>query len=679
MTEQKTYKHWKLEYDEANILWLHFDMDHSSVNLLSSQVFEELDSILDDLATNLPQGVVILSSKKDSFIFGADIKEFTELENQNQAVAFLERGHALMNKLEALPRPTVSMIHGMCLGGGTELSLACDYRVISTETCSRIGLPEIKLGIFPGYGGTVRSIRRAGPLASMNMMLTGRALTARVAKKIRLVDEAVPLRQLKHAARRFVIDAPKTKKLGLVPRLANHKLLRPFIASQMRKQVAKKAKQKHYPAPYRLISLWENYADNPREMLKQEINEVSKLAITDTARNLVRVFFLQETLKKHGKQIDFKAKHVHVIGGGIMGGDIASWCAIKGYNVSVQDQDPERLAQTTQRAFASFKKKYKKDRRAIVAANDRLMMDHKGIGITQADIIIEAIFEDVDVKRQLYKSIEPRMKNEAILATNTSSIKLEDLSSSLSNPGRLVGLHFFNPVALMPLVEIIHGSETDRKTIQQASAFARSIGKLPLPVKSSPGFLVNRILMPYLLEAVIMVDEGIPPESIDKAATDFGMPMGPIELADAVGLDICKNVASILSSAMAIELPKNLENIVKAGNLGKKTGSGFYQYKKGKVQKNKMAQYDNMQEIQDRLIMKLLNESVACLREGIVENEDMIDAGVIFGTGFAPFRSGSIHHIHKEGVENLTAKISVLEKRFGDRFKADEYWKNLKD
>ena len=678
MSELKKYKHWKLELDNSNILWLHLDMENSGVNLLSSKVFAELDPILTDIEKEIPQGVIILSDKKDSFIFGADIKEFTELEDQEQAIVFLERAHALMNRLEALSCPTVSMIHGMCLGGGTELSLACRYRVISTESCSRIGLPEIKLGIFPGYGGTVRSIRRAGPLAAMNMILTGRALTATAAKRTGLVDEAVPLRQLKHAARRFVMDAPKPKKLSLLQRLANHNFFRPLIASKMRKQVALKAKPEHYPAPYRLIDLWKNFGNRPKEMLKQEIQEVSKLAIDDAAQNLVRVFFLQETLKKHGKETNFKAKHVHVIGGGIMGGDIASWCAIKGYRVSVQDQDPERLAQTTKRAQASFKKKYKKDRLAIVAANDRLIMDHKGVGIAQADIIIEAIFEDAEVKRQLYQSIEPQMKADAILATNTSSIMLEDLSSSLKNPGRLVGLHFFNPVALMPLVEIIHGDNTDQITIQQASAFARSIGKLPLPVKSSPGFLVNRILMPYLLEAVIMLNEGIAPESIDKAATDFGMPMGPIELADAVGLDICKNVASILSKTTGIELPKNLEQIVATGNLGKKTGSGFYKYKKGKVQKNKKVQHHNLQEMQDRMIMKLLNESVACLREGIVENEDMIDAGVIFGTGFAPFRSGSIHHIYKEGADNLIAKMNVLEESFGKRFKPDEYWQKLK-
>jgi 3-hydroxyacyl-CoA dehydrogenase/enoyl-CoA hydratase/3-hydroxybutyryl-CoA epimerase len=670
-------KHWKLERDAADIAWLHLDMADSKVNLLKGEVIEELDSLLDKFANDMPNGLVILSDKNDSFIFGADIQEFTTLENMDQAQAFLDRGHDLMNKLAALPCPTVSMVHGICLGGGTELSLACKYIVASDDKATRIGLPEIKLGIFPGYGGTARSIERCGPLAAMDIMLTGRALPSRTAKRIGLVDEVVPLRQLKHAARHFAMTAPKRKDPGFVKRLLNNPLLRPVIAGQMRKQVSRKAKKEHYPAPYSLIDLWQKHAGNPKRMLMEEAKTVARLATTETARNLVRVFFLQEEMKRKGKQTAYKPEHVHVIGGGIMGGDIASWCAIQGYSVSVQDQSPERLAASYKRAQASFKKKYKRDRRAIIAAGDRLMMDHKGHGVSKADLVIEAIFEDADVKRNLYQEIEPRMKEDAILATNTSSIMLEDLSSSLSKPGRLVGLHFFNPVAMMPLVEIIRGSETDEIVMQQASAFARDIGKLPLPVKSSPGFLVNRILMPYLLEAVTMVSEGIPAEVIDKAATDFGMPMGPIELADTVGLDICKNVAVILSQALNTPLPGNLENMVESGQLGKKSGSGFYQYKKGKPIKNKSARYSNTQEVQDRLIMRLLNEATACLREGIVESDEMIDAGVIFGTGFAPFRGGPINHIRTAGIDKLGSKISELEKTFGDRFKADTAWKNL--
>ena len=667
---------WKVERDANNIAWLHFDMPEASANLLSQAAIKELSDILKELENNLPKAVIIASNKKGSFIFGADIKEFTVLDNKEQALAFMHKGHALMNQLEALPCPTVSMIHGLCFGGGTELSLACDYIVAADDNKTKIGLPEIKLGIHPGYGGTARSIERCGPLAAMNIMLTGSALSARAAQKIKLIDEMVPLRQLKAAAEKYALSAPARKKLPLLTRLTNSSLLRPLIASQMRKQVAAKAKAEHYPAPYSLISLWQKHGGNKKRMLEEEAIAVADLATTITARNLIRVFFLQENLKSQGKQTKFDVEHVHVIGGGIMGGDIASWCAIQGYSVTVQDQSPEALAKTIKRAQYSFKKKFKRDRRAIRDANDRLMADHRGAGVPRADIIIEAIFEDKDVKRSLYESIEPRMKDGAILATNTSSIKLEDLSSCLKNPGRLVGLHFFNPVALMPLVEIIRGNETDEKVVQQALAFGKSIGKLPLAVKSSPGFLVNRILMPYILEAVTMVDEGIAPEVIDKAATDYGMPMGPIELADTVGLDICKSVANILSEALGMPLPENLKQLSDK-KLGKKSGEGFYQYKNNKPLKNKNASYPDPQEVQDRLVLRLLNEAAACLREGIVENQDLIDAGVIFGTGFAPFRGGPLEYIKSTGAEKLSETLATLKSKFGDRFEKDAGWNDL--
>ena len=668
---------WHVKKDNSNIAWVHFDTPDSAANLLSQAAIKQLNDILIGFESDLPRAIIILSDKKDSFIFGADIKEFTALDNKEQALAFMLNGHELMNRLEAMKCPTVAMIHGLCFGGGTELSLACDYIIATDDKKTKIGLPEIKLGIHPGYGGTARSIERCGPLAAMGIMLTGRALTARAAKKIRLIEEMVPVRQLEAAAEKYALSAPKRKKLPFLTRVTNFSLVRPLIASQMRKQVALKARKEHYPAPYSLISLWQKYAGNKKLMLEKEAIAVADLATTDTARNLVRVFFLQEQLKGQGKKVKFDVEHVHVIGGGIMGGDIASWCAIQGYSVTVQDQDPTRLSQTIKRAQYSFKKKFKRDRRAIRDANDRLVADHRGSGVHRADIIIEAIFEDVDVKRSLYESIEPKMKPDAILATNTSSIKLEDLSSCLKNPGRLVGLHFFNPVAMMPLVEIIRGNETDEKVVQQALAFGKNIGKLPLAVKSSPGFLVNRILMPYILEAVTMVDEGIPPEVIDKAALKYGMPMGPIELADTVGLDICKSVANILSVALDMPLPNNLKELSDK-KLGKKTGEGFYKYKSGKPIKNKSATYSNPQEVQDRLVLRLLNEATACLREGIVEEQDLIDAGVIFGTGFAPFRGGPLEYIRSTGIDKLSQTLEGLRSKLGDRFKKDEGWSKIK-
>jgi len=514
-------------------------------------------------------------------------------------------------------------------------------------------------------------------MAAMNAMLTGRMIQGRAAKAMNLVDDLVPERQLKRAARYFVMNAPKAREPGLKDRIMNHRLVRPIIAKQMRKQVAKKARKDHYPAPYKLISLWQKYMDNPRRMLQKEAESVAELVTDYSARNLVRVFFLQEALKAQGNKKDFQPQHVHVIGGGVMGGDIAAWCALRGFSVTVQDREPALLANTMKRSLDMFQKKFKKDRKAIRDAMDRLVPDHRGIGVRHADIVIEAIFEDREVKQNLYREIEPQMKADAILASNTSSIPLEQLADCLDQPGRLVGVHFFNPVALMPLVEIVRGDNTDDKVMKQALAFGRHIDKLPLPVKSSPGFLVNRILMPYLLEAVEMVGEGIPKEMIDKAALQFGMPMGPIELADTVGLDVCRAVASTLSETMNVEVPKKLSVMIDNNKLGKKSGEGFYQWKNGRPQKDKNASYANLQQVQDRMIMRMLNEATSCLREKVVDSEDLVDAGVIFGTGFAPFRGGPLHHIHAEGVEQVSTRINELKSLYGERFKLDEAWSSL--
>ena len=672
-----TYKNWTIEHDDDDICWLHLDVSDSSTNILRSDVLDELNDILNDLAQSLPAGIVFISDKSNGFIAGADIKEFTEITTEEQAREMLYRGHMIMNKIESLPCTTLAMIDGFCLGGGAELALACTYRIMCDSKSTRIGLPEVKLGIHPGYGGTVRSIQKAGPLAAMNAMLTGRLLQGRAAKAMGLVDDLVPKRQLKRAARYFVLNRPRSKELGLKDKIMNHKIVRPFIASKMRKEVAKKASKEHYPAPYQMIDLWVNHMDNPQRMLDKEIDSVSSLVTNDTAKNLVQVFFLQEKLKTQGNKKDFKPAHIHVIGGGVMGGDIAAWCALRGFKVTVQDQKPEALAGTMKRSMDMFKKKFKKDKRSVRDSMDRLIPDTQGIGVEHADLIIEAIFEDKDVKQSLYKDIEPRMKEGALLGTNTSSIPLEELATCLDKPDRLVGIHFFNPVALMPLVEIVRGENTSEETMKQALAFGRQIDKLPLPVKSSPGFLVNRILMPYLLEAVEMVGEGIAPEMIDKAALQFGMPMGPIELADTVGLDVCKSVATILAGSENLNLPKKMQHMVENGKLGKKTGEGFYTWTKGKPKKDKNASYGNLQELQDRMILRFLNEAAACKREAVVEGDDLIDAGIIFGTGFAPFRGGPLHYIKSKGKQELNEQLNQFKERYGDRFHPDEVWSGL--
>lgn len=674
-----TRQHWKVNTDADNLCWLHLDKADAGTNVLSAQILTEFSDILAELEKNPPRAVVILSDKDNGFIAGADVKEFTAFENEEAALKAIRKAHAIFNRLEALPCPTIALIHGFCLGGGMELALACQYRIADDDPRTRLGLPEVRLGIHPGFGGTLRAIRKLGVLSAMDMMLTGRALSARAAKKIGLIDYAVPRRHLINAARGIVARPPTAKALPLWKRLASYKPLRPWLAKIFYKKVAAKAPRAHYPAPYALIDLWVQYYDDARQMLEQEAQSVARLITGRCAQNLIRVFLLQEQLKGLGRAEDYAPQHVHVIGAGVMGGDIAAWCALRGFTVTLQDKKHEALASVIKRAYGLFQKRLK-DRLLISAALDRLIPDPKGNGLKRADVVIEAIFEDVQVKRDLFTSIESIVRPDAILATNTSSIPLDEINSVMKQPARLVGLHFFNPVAMMPLVEIVQSQTTDKHVAQYAAAFTRKIDRLPLPVSSTPGFLVNRILMPYLMEAMVLAQEGVPLPVIDRAATDFGMPMGPIELADTVGLDICLHVAKNLSQHMAIEVPEQLQKMVDRGQLGKKSGRGFYPFKNGKpVKEQPPKDYSAPVDIQDRLILRMLNEAVACLRDGVVGSEDLADAGIIFGTGFAPFRGGPFHYIHNRGTAQLLKMLEHLQQRYGARFAADAGWQEIEN
>ena len=600
--------------------------------------------------------------------------EFEPIKTEEEALALIRKGQGILDVIEALAFPVVAMIHGHCLGGGTELALAAHYRVASDDPKTKIGLPEVMLGIHPGFGGTVRSTRLIGPKDAMDAMLTGRSIPSKKAKRIGLVDHSVPLRHLKLAAKSLIQKKPPRQKPKFYKSILNNRFVRGQLSKVMEKQVAKRADRSHYPAPYALIDLWRDHFDNKQNMLAKEAASVAKLITGPTARNLVRLFFLQERMKATGADEPFKPELIHVIGAGVMGGDIASWLALRGYKVTLQDTEPARIAPAIKRAYALFKKKLKEPR-LVQAAMDRLTPDTASSGVLRADVIIEAIFENEEAKKSLYADIEPRMKDGAMLATNTSSIPLEILSEGLAKPERLVGLHFFNPVSKMQLVEVVRGEKTSEQTVLQAASFVRGMERLPLVVKSSPGFLVNRILMPYLLEAMTLAEEGVSIVDIDRAAKTFGMPMGPITLADSVGLDICLSVSDILSKSMDIKTPKKLRKMVEDGKLGKKSGSGFYEYKKGKaVEPSRPDEYRTPEGITDRLIFRLLNEASACLREKVVKDADLLDAGVVFGTGFAPFRGGPMNHAKTVGIDAIRKKLEVLEKSFGERFAEDEGW-----
>ncbi|HUJ01192.1 MAG TPA: 3-hydroxyacyl-CoA dehydrogenase NAD-binding domain-containing protein, partial [Usitatibacter sp.] len=593
----------------------------------------------------------------------------------DEAVAFMRLGNEVYDKVAALPFPTVALIHGFCMGGGLELALACRYRVADDGPKTRMALPEVMIGITPGWGGARRMPALIGPAAALDLMLTGRGVDGRRAKKLGLVDAVTPRRHFPNAARRFLLNPPPVHRPSFLAASGDWPGVRSLVARMSAKKVAERVRREQYPAPYAIIDTWKDFGGDPRNIPNEHPSSTASLFAHPTTRNLIRIFKLQERLKAFGKGEATRVGHLHVVGAGAMGGDIAAWAALKGVTVTLQDLAPERIAPAVKRAADLYRKRLRQPH-LVQAAMDRLIPDVAGDGVAKADLVIEAIVEKADVKRKLFAAIEPRMKASAILATNTSSIPLQLLSSSLARPDRLVGLHFFNPVAQMMLVEVVRGPQTSDDAMAVGQAFARQVEKLPLPCLSAPGFLVNRVLTPYLNEAMLMVDEGFAPETIDAAAKDFGMPMGPIELADMVGLDIGWAVGQELAKPGAI-VPRKLQENIEAKRFGKKTGQGFYTWVKGKPRKGRADARADLKALADRMVVPALNEAVACVRERIVEDGDLCDAGMIFGTGFAPHRGGPIQAIRERGKDEWLRILAELERKHGPRFAPDPGWQSI--
>ncbi len=695
-------QHWTLSPDSRNakLLWATLQTQGPGLNTLSAAVLDELRQILDYLEKAPPAGLIFASGKDSGFVAGADIEEFKTLTTPEKAIALVERGWSLFNRLAAVPYPTLALIKGVCLGGGLELSLACRYRIAVDTPGTRLGLPEVLLGIVPAWGGMQRLPKLIGPQAALDMMLTAKSLDARRAKKMGLVDLAVAPRVMHDSARGLVLSGRPAARTSGLKALMNLGLMRPIVAHMARKQVARKARQDQYPAPYALIDLWQK-TDGDALRAPALLDQIVR---SPTAGNLVRVFFLQERLKglgkapaeggvpaeegvpaeggvptegdvaaKGGARASQTPKHIHVIGAGTMGGDIAAWCALRGLKVTLQDQGIDRIQPALARAQTLFTKRLR-DPYARRAAQDRLMPDPDGHGMAHADLILEAIFEDLNAKHGLLRDIEKRARPDAVIASNTSSLRLEDLRSVMQRPERLVGVHFFNPVAMMPLVEVVEANGVDRSALQRALQFVRTIDKLPLPVKSAPGFLVNAVLAPYMLAAMRKVDDGLSASEIDQALLDFGMPMGPLMLADTVGLDIAlaagrslaaehpsgqshntadqasPNTKPESSDAAIARVPRCLQERVDAGHLGKKTGQGFYHWKDGKAtgpgtlpRVHQGAVSEQARTLAEELVAPLVARTQELVTSGLVADADLADAGVIFGTGFAPFRGGPLH------------------------------------
>lgn len=667
-------RHWRYGRDGQGVAWLLFDRMGASVNTIDEEVLNELADVLRLLLPENPAGIVIRSAKRAGFCAGADVSRFAGQIDPNEAERVLLQGHMVLDAIFELAIPTVAVIHGHCLGGGLELALACRTRIAVDG--SKFGFPEVLLGLHPGLGGTVRSVGLISPVEAMTMMLTGKTVDTTRARAIGLVDVVTQERHVAAAIRDAVAGRIRPPAATLRARIERLPALRGLLANRMRAQARKRAPEAHYSAPYALIDLWEKFSDRPGAMRNEELRSFAALLASRTAQNLIRVFYLRENLRKMG-EAGKPMTHVHVVGAGSMGGDIAAWCALKGLRVTLSDQKPEAIGGAIRRAEALYRKRHMKDVE-VRDALDRLVADPRGHGVAQADLVIEAVPENLALKKALYETIEPRMKPSALLATNTSSISLRDLGEDLRNPGRLVGLHFFNPVPRMELVEVVAHEDIFDVTFSRARAFVRQIDKLPAPVASEPGFLVNRALMPYMAEALAMLAEGIAAPTIDAAAEAFGMPVGPVELADRVGLDICLAVADLLARKQASPPTPGLEKLrekVARGDLGMKTGKGFYGWDGDTPRKGRAG--DPPADAADRLILPMLNACVACLREGVVAEESTVDAAMIFGAGFAPFTGGPMHYARTQGVEDIVRKLMELVRRHGPRFEPDEGWMSL--
>ncbi len=641
-------KHWHFHIDVEEIAWAVIYVEGQSQNTLGRGPVEELEAIVTAVEAGARdkqvRGVIFMSGKEKSFIAGADIREFDNLKTEAEVTDVIHAVTAIFDRIERLPVPAVAAIHGFCLGGGLEFALACRYRIADREEGTRLGLPEVKLGIIPGLNGAARWLRQSGPLKAMPEMLAGRMLRPSQARAAGIVDQLVPTHhELRWAARKAVLQRRKSKRTGiyLAPLLV-FEAVRRYLAKRMRKETAAKVREEHYPAPFRLIDLFEKHGGSYESLKREETRAFAPLMISEQARNLRRVFRLSEMLKSEAPKDGFKPLRAHVVGAGTMGADIAMVCVARGMEVSLQDNSAEAVGKALARAKPFFKKRLRTDAEAKKAMA-RLIADPQGAQAHRADIVIEAIFENLEAKQKLFAEIEPKLKPGAVLATNTSSLPIEQIASALKDTGRLIGLHFFNPVPSLPLVEVVRGPQSREEEVRKGAGFVTRIDKYPLIVKSVPGFLVNRVLAPYMFDALRRVAEGAPKEKIDAAAEKFGMPMGPVELVDVVGLDVALSVAKVLNLPTPEDNP--LMRLAAQKKLGKKSGEGFYKWAGGKSQKMEFAaEPDELEELGRELVKPLVEECEKALQEGVVASADQVDAGVIFGTGFAPFRGGPLHY-----------------------------------
>ena len=627
------YTHFNLSYDDAGVAWLSMDAAGRSVNVLAQEVMAELIAAIDEVAGRAPSGFVFLSAKKRGFIFGADVNEFelfrTAAEVEAHIAEVLE-GFAAIEKLDC---PSVILVDGICVGGGLELALAFDHIISIDDAACQFGFPEISLGLLPGYGGSARALERMGPEAAMKLVLHGRFLKAREAFDANIVDHLV-------ASRDALADAARDAVAGKIERRAapGPSDMAAVIADE-RAALLARTSPRNMPAPFGILDHYSLSEFTRTNMMKAETNLFSELMMTPASAGMRRNFQLTDAVKKGGRG-DHDVSQIHVIGAGTMGGDIAAVAAMSGFEVTLQDISADAVDRAIERARTLYERRLKAPQK-VEAAMARLRADAGGEGLASADLLIEAVAEDLAIKKAVFADAESKMKPGAIMATNTSAIPLEDIGAALNDPARLIGMHFFNPVPVLPLVEVVYTDASDGSFVDRAMYVCGALKKLPVRCKSAPGFLVNRALLPYVFKAVEAMLNGADPDKIDQALVGFGMPMGPIELCDQVGIDVCLGAGKV--TGISPQVAARFTAMIEAGNLGRKSGLGFYEWD-GKKAVRARATYDQdeLDAIAADMLAPLVAECHDAVAEGVVDSADIADAACIFGIGFPAFRGGPL-------------------------------------
>ena len=680
-----------------------FDLPDEKVNKFSTPVMEELSALTDKLAAASGiRALLLRSGKKDIFIAGADVKEIENVSGPEEGVSKSALGQQIFSRWAALPFPTTAAIAGACLGGGTELALACDYRVMSDSPKSRIGLPEVSLGILPGWGGTQRLPRLSGIRNALDMILTGKTLDGRRARRIGLADETVPDPLFEEWTEKFARSkAGARKPSGRRVRwtasdlaLEANPIGRRLLFSRARQGVLAKTGG-HYPAPLEaLAAVQEGRGKRLAEALGIESAHLGRLVGTPVQKNLLRIFFWTEEVKKETGAANptvapRPVARVGVLGAGVMGGGIAQLAADKGLPARMKDVAAEPLAHGFRTAAELWKEKMSRRRMTRRQFEEKMALlsggfDYSGFGM--AEITIEAVVEKLSVKQQVLKEWEDAVPDDRIFASNTSTLPITQIAAGARNPRRVAGMHFFNPVHRMPLVEVIRGEKTSDETVATIFDLAKKLGKTPIVVRDGPGFLVNRILAPYLSEAVRLVTEGCRIEDVDNALTAFGMPVGPLALLDDVGIDVAVKGGQTMAAAFPARLPlaENFGAVPEAGRLGRKSGKGFYRYAGKRRLAPDPGAYRDLrlrgagasplpaEVIVARLLMPMINEAAFCLEDRIVASAGRLDLAMIFGTGFPAFRGGLLRYADELGPDRVANRLEDLQERLGDRFAPSE-------